>query len=81
VRDRLSFTRFLGLGIEDGIPDGRTLWLFRETCLTLIVARHHDGCVRQRSAANRDKQGALGRSNTCANGDPSPTSCRRQLWP
>jgi IS5 family transposase len=30
VRDRLSFTRFLGLGIEDGIPDGTTLWLFRE---------------------------------------------------
>jgi IS5 family transposase len=27
VRDRLSFT----LGIEDGIPDGTTLWLFRET--------------------------------------------------
>ena len=31
MRDRLSFTRFLGLGIEDGIPDGTTLWLFRET--------------------------------------------------
>jgi transposase, IS5 family len=31
VRDRLSFTRFLGLGIEDGIPDGTTLWLFRES--------------------------------------------------
>ena len=30
VRDRLSFTRFLGLGIEDNIPDGTTLWLFRE---------------------------------------------------
>ena len=30
VRDRLSFTRLLGLGIEDGIPDGTTLWLFRE---------------------------------------------------
>ena len=30
VRDRLSFTRFLRLGIEDGIPDGTTLWLFRE---------------------------------------------------
>jgi IS5 family transposase len=30
VRDRLSFTRFLGLGLEDGIPDGTTLWLFRE---------------------------------------------------
>src|ERR1019366_4393314 len=30
VRDRFSFTRFLKLGIEDGIPDGTTLWLFRE---------------------------------------------------
>ena len=30
VRDRLSFTRFLKLGIEDRIPDGTTLWLFRE---------------------------------------------------
>jgi IS5 family transposase len=30
VRDRLSFTRFLGLGFEDRIPDGTTLWLFRE---------------------------------------------------
>jgi transposase, IS5 family len=25
VRDRLSFTRFLRLGIEEGIPDGTTL--------------------------------------------------------
>ena len=30
VRDRYSFTRFLRLGIEDRIPDGTTLWLFRE---------------------------------------------------
>src|ERR1700704_1998250 len=30
VRDRLSVTRFLRLGIEDGIPDATTLWLFRE---------------------------------------------------
>jgi IS5 family transposase len=30
VRDRLSFTRFLGLGFEDGIPGGTALWLFRE---------------------------------------------------
>jgi IS5 family transposase len=30
VRDRYSFTRFLRLGIEDGIPDATTLWLFRE---------------------------------------------------
>src|SRR4249920_3438451 len=31
VRDRLTFTRFVRLGIEDSIPDGTTLWLFRET--------------------------------------------------
>ena len=31
VRDRLSFTRFFGLGMEDGIPDGTTSWLFQET--------------------------------------------------
>ena len=30
VRDRLSFSRFLVLGIEDSIPDATTLWLFRE---------------------------------------------------
>jgi len=30
ARDRLSFTRFLALGVEDRIPDGTTLWLFRE---------------------------------------------------
>src|SRR5258708_30235235 len=27
VRDRLSFSRFLGLAIEDSIPDATTLWL------------------------------------------------------
>jgi len=30
VRDRLSFTRFLGRGVQDDVPDGTTLWLFRE---------------------------------------------------
>src|ERR1700716_3327260 len=30
VRDRFSFTRFLRLGLEDGISDATTLWLFRE---------------------------------------------------
>ena len=30
VRDRLSFTRFLKLGLQDRIPDATTLWLFRE---------------------------------------------------
>ena len=29
LRDRLSFMRFLGLGIEDPVPDATTLWLLR----------------------------------------------------
>ena len=30
VNDRLSFMRFLGLGLEDRVPDATTVWLFRE---------------------------------------------------
>jgi transposase, IS5 family len=30
IRDRLSFMRFLGLGLEDVVPDATTVWLFRE---------------------------------------------------
>jgi IS5 family transposase len=30
VRDRLSFMRFLGIGIGDRVPDAKTIWLFRE---------------------------------------------------
>ncbi len=30
INDRLSFMRFLGLGLEDRVPDARTIWLFRE---------------------------------------------------
>ena len=30
LRDRLSFMRFLGLELEDTVPDAKTLWLYRE---------------------------------------------------
>ncbi len=30
INDRLSFMRFLGVGLSDRIPDARTIWLFRE---------------------------------------------------
>lgn len=30
INDRLSFMRFLGLGLPDRVPDARTIWLFRE---------------------------------------------------
>ena len=30
MRDRLSFVRFLGLTLEDKVPDAKTVWLYRE---------------------------------------------------
>lgn len=30
MRGRLSFVRFLGLQLEDRVPDAKTVWLFRE---------------------------------------------------
>ena len=30
IRDRFSFMRFLGLQLEDRVPDAKTVWLFRE---------------------------------------------------
>ena len=32
IQDRLSFMRFLGLGLSDKVADAKTIWLFRE-CL------------------------------------------------
>ena len=31
IRDRLSFMRFLGLDLDDRVPDAKTIWLFRDT--------------------------------------------------
>jgi transposase, IS5 family len=30
IFDRMSFTRFLGLGLNDDVPDGKTIWLFKD---------------------------------------------------
>jgi len=30
INDRLSFMRFLALGLLDRVPDAKTVWLFRE---------------------------------------------------
>src|SRR3954464_15558133 len=34
ILDRLSFMRFLGLGINDPVPDAKTIWLFRDRFTT-----------------------------------------------
>jgi len=38
VLDRLSFMRFLGLGIGDDVPDAKTVWAFRESLKELGLA-------------------------------------------
>ena len=30
ILDRHGFMRFLGLGINDRVPDAKTIWLFRD---------------------------------------------------
>jgi IS5 family transposase len=40
IRDRLSFMRFLGLGLHDRVPDAKTIWLYREL---LVRARAVEG--------------------------------------
>ena len=44
LRDRLSFMRFAGLGLEDAVPDAKTLWLYREA---LAKAGAVDGLFNQ----------------------------------
>jgi transposase, IS5 family len=51
IRDRLSFMRFLGLGLHDRVPDAKTIWLYREA-LTKAGAIEplfdaFDACLRQ----------------------------------
>jgi len=44
IKDRLSFMRFLGLGLADSVPDANTIWTFHEA---LKRAEAVDGLFRQ----------------------------------
>lgn len=51
INDRLSFMRFLGLGLSDRVPDAKTIWLFRERltkvgAITALFARF-DAMLRE----------------------------------
>lgn len=48
IRDRLSFMRFLGLGLADPVPDANTIWTFREA---LKRAGARDALFRRFDAA------------------------------
>ena len=51
MRDRLTFMRFLGLGLSDRVPDANTIWLFREaltkTGAIEALFRRFDASLRQ----------------------------------
>ena len=49
IRDRLSFMRFLGLGLEDRVPDAKTVWLYREHLAQAGVNRGVVRCLRRLS--------------------------------
>ena len=51
IKDRLSFMRFLGLGLTDAVPDANTIWTFREA---LKKANAADVLFEQFAAALRE---------------------------
>lgn len=44
INDRVSFMRFLGLGLGDRVPDAKTIWLFRDTLTKADVMRELFDC-------------------------------------
>ena len=52
IKDRLSFQRFLGLGLDGTVPDATTVWLFRER---LVKAKAIDKLFARFDAALKDR--------------------------
>ena len=60
LRDRFSFLRFLSLGLEDAVPDAKTLWLYREALAKADAVEElfdlFDGFLRDRGYLARGGQ-------------------------
>lgn len=52
IKDRLSFQRFLGLGLDGTVPDATTVWLFREQ---LVKAKAIDRLFAHFDAVLKDR--------------------------
>ena len=52
ILDRISFMRFLDLGLGDRVPDAKTIWLFREQMteagLTKPMFEQFDACLQEK---------------------------------
>lgn len=58
IRDRLSFMRFLGLGLDDRVPDEKTIWLFKDNLAqkklaARLFARFDDILIQKGFAARK----------------------------
>ena len=64
---RLSFMRFLGLGLEDAVPGATTLWLYREALskagLVEQLFAEFDTCLREHGYLARGRQTLMPRSS------------------
>lgn len=60
IRDRLSFMRFLGLSMDDRVPDEKTIWLFKDTLaqrkVTEKLFARFDGFLAEKGYAARKGQ-------------------------
>lgn len=69
VKDRLSFMRFLGLGLADRVPDATSIWNFREALTRAQIGgvpRSTRCCgASRRSSAPRAASPCAGRSRAC----------------
>jgi transposase len=68
INDRLSFMRFLGLGLTDKVPDAKTIWAFRERltqagAVEALFARF-DGGIREAGYIPMSGQPRVRRSTT-----------------
>jgi hypothetical protein len=66
IQDRLSFMRFLGLGLGDRVPDAKTIWLFREhltqaKAIENLFARFD----KHQGRLSRDRRPDRGRDDRC----------------
>ena len=53
INDRMSFMRFLGLGLECRVPDAKTIWLFRDKLTKAnVIKLLFDQFTAQLEAAN-----------------------------
>ena len=55
ILDRLSFMRFLGLGINNAVPDSKTIWLFRDTLTKMKLVEQLFGVLDKQL----DKDGVI----------------------